>query len=108
MSKSVAVTLAAEAVVLLLLLTTALDLYAHNRVEMLDGVNRWGYRGAVARHREPQEVRIVFVGGSRAFARGMPATHTTPAVLPALIVHTLDHPGASIPPIAFFKSSTSS
>ena len=57
--------LVAETFVLLALSALALDLYAHHRVETLGGVNVWGYRGAVARHKAPDEIRVALIGGTR-------------------------------------------
>ena len=42
---------AAEAVMVVMTVTVALDIYAHRRVENLGGVNVWGYRGPVAAER---------------------------------------------------------
>jgi hypothetical protein len=65
-----------EMVVLLALLTIAFDQYVHAQVEMKDGLNRWGYRGAVAKRRVYDETRIMMIGGSRAFEPGVPVEQT--------------------------------
>jgi hypothetical protein len=69
-SKRLLIALVAEAVLLAVLLTVALDQYAHAESEMVDGVNRWGYRGAVARQRTAAETRLVMAGGTGAFDPG--------------------------------------
>src|SRR5262249_30161444 len=53
-----------EAVLTALTVTVGLDIYAHRRVEEVGGVNVWGYRGAVAPQRQPNDIRIVVVGGT--------------------------------------------
>jgi hypothetical protein len=77
----VKIILGAQAVVLGLLLVVAADLYAHKRVEHLGGVNIWGYRGSTARARVPGDVRVVYVGGTRAFGYGVHAEGTIPYTL---------------------------
>jgi hypothetical protein len=74
--KTIRVILAAQAVVLSLLLLLAADLYAHKRVEMVGGVNIWGYRGAVAKQRAPGDARVLFLGGTRAYGYGAGADDT--------------------------------
>ena len=73
MRKGVVATLALQAVVLAGLVTIALDMYAHKRVETVGGVNIWGYRGPVMRQRAPNEIRIAVVGGELAFGWGVAA-----------------------------------
>lgn len=68
--------LAAEGVILSGLLLLAADLYAHKRVEMVGGVNIWGYRGAVVKRRVPGDRRVLFVGGTRAYGYGAAADDT--------------------------------
>jgi hypothetical protein len=70
------IVLGTQALVLFLLLLLAADLYAHKRVEMVGGVNIWGYRGAVVKARQPGDLRILFVGGTRAYGYGAPADGT--------------------------------
>lgn len=73
--------LAVQAVALALLMVIAADLYAHKRVELVGGVNIWGYRGAVARQRQSGDSRILFVGGTRAYGYGTTADGTIAAAL---------------------------
>ncbi len=68
--------LAVQAVILSLLLLLAADLYAHKRVEMVGGVNIWGYRGAVVKRRVPGDARVLFLGGTRAYGYGAGAADT--------------------------------
>ena len=70
------VILALQAVVLAVLLLLAADLYAHKRVEMVGGVNIWGYRGAVVKRRAPGDARVLFLGGTRAYGYGAGADDT--------------------------------
>src|SRR5713101_1461315 len=76
MPKGIAAALAVEVVVLGAIMTIALDMYAHKRVERVGGVNIWGYRGPVLRHRAPNEIRIAIVGGDAAFGWGVAASVT--------------------------------
>jgi hypothetical protein len=76
MTKQLVVTLAIEAVALACLLTLALDMRAHNRVERLGGVNIWGYRGPVMQQKAANEIRIATVGGDLAFGWGVAASET--------------------------------
>ena len=39
-------------------------------------MNRWGYRGEVAKRRVQGETRIMMIGGSRAFEPGVPVSQT--------------------------------
>ena len=91
--------LAIEAVVLGALLTVALDMYAHNRVEALGGVNIWGYRGAVMRVRQPNEIRIAVVGGGLAFGWGVAASETLAPTIRQLVSMETDKPGAMLRPV---------
>ena len=68
--------LAVQAVILAALLLLAVDLYAHKRVEMVGGVNIWGYRGAVVKRRAPREARVLLLGGIRAWGYGAAAQDT--------------------------------
>ncbi len=85
-----------QAVVMAGVVLTALDLFAHKKLELLAGLNAWGYRGAVARRRQPREIRIVIVGGTRAFAPGMPAQWTTATVLRQQVMLVTDRKGGEI------------
>jgi len=91
--------LAGEALAFALLATVAVDLGAHTRVETLGGLNIRGYRGPVAHQRQPNELRIVFVGGTRAFGWGEPASGTTAAAVRFELTRVLDVPGKPLMPI---------
>src|SRR5947207_9789871 len=91
--------LAAEAIVLAVVATVAADLAAHKRVETLGGLNIRGYRGPVAHQRQPNELRIVFAGGTRAFGWGEPASGTTVAAVRFELTRVLDRPGKPLMPI---------
>jgi hypothetical protein len=73
--------LVAEAIILVALLTVALDQYAHAQGETAGVLNRWGYRGAVARQRAHDETRLMMVGGTRAFQPNVPEPDTISARL---------------------------
>jgi hypothetical protein len=88
-----------EGATLAVLLVVALDLYAHRRVEMLAGLNIHGYRGAVAHQRQPNEIRIEVIGGTRAFGLGMPASWTPATVLGQEVRLAIDRPGAVLRPV---------
>jgi hypothetical protein len=75
-TRRLGVLVACEMVALLALLTIAFDQYVHAQVQMDDGLNRWGYRGAVAKRRVYDETRLMMVGGSRAFEPGVPVEQT--------------------------------
>jgi hypothetical protein len=90
--------LAVELIVIAGLLTLALDIYAHKRVEMVGGLNVWGYRGPVAHHRQPRESRVVIVGGTRAFGWGQPASALASEIR-RLIMLTTDRRGAELRPV---------
>jgi hypothetical protein len=77
----------------------ALDLLAHKRVEMVAGMNIWGYRGEVAHRKEPREIRFAVIGGTRAFGLGLPATWTTATVLRQEVRLATDHPGRPLRPV---------
>ena len=80
-------------------LTLAADVYAHKRTESVGGVNLWGYRGPVARQRQPDEIRIVFVGGTRTFGWGAAASETVPSTVRWLIMLQTDAPGSALRPV---------
>jgi hypothetical protein len=48
------------------------DVYLHQRVQNLAGVNVWGYRGPTVGRKKPGEIRAVVLGGSTAFGYGLP------------------------------------
>jgi hypothetical protein len=96
LSNRLRVALAVEAVLLLLVVMAAADLYAHKRTDMVAGRNIWGYRGAVAHQREPGDIRFAVVGGTRAFGPGMPATWTAATVLQQEVMLAIDRPGGVV------------
>ena len=91
--------LAGEALVLALLVTAAADLGAHKRVETLGGLNIRGYRGPVALARQPNELRVVFVGGTRAFGWGEPLSGTAVMAVRFELTRVLDRPNRPLQPI---------
>ena len=66
---------------------------------MLGGFNIRGYRGPVAHQRQPNDIRIVFAGGTRAFGWGEPVTATTVASVRFEIARVIDQPGAALRPL---------
>ena len=93
MSKGIAVALVLQTIVLAALLTLALDIYAHKRVEQLGGVNIWGYRGPVVKQKQPNEIRIGVLGGSLAFGWGVPPGQTVDANVRQFVALAVDRPG---------------
>ena len=91
--------LAIEAVVLLMCLTVVADLSAHHRVERVGGVNIWNYRGPVAHQKQPNEIRLAFVGGTRAFSWGVAASEALPPAVGFLVKLATDRPGELLRPI---------
>lgn len=91
--------LAGEALVLAVLALLAADLAAHRRVENLGGFNIRGYRGPIAHQRQPNELRIVVVGGTRAFGWGEPVSSTTAAGVRFELSRVLDVPNRPLLPI---------
>ena len=91
--------LAGEAVVFAVLATVAADLGAHRRVENVGGLNIHGYRGPVAHQRQPNELRVVFVGGTRAFGWGEPPSSTAVAGVQFELSRVLDRPNRPLQPI---------
>jgi hypothetical protein len=73
--------IAANGIVVLALGTLSLDLWMHRRVQEGGGVNKWGYRGPVAKHKQPDDVRVLVLGGSGTFGRGVLADETFAASL---------------------------
>jgi hypothetical protein len=90
--------LAAEALAIAGALTLALDLREHGRVAPLGGVNEWGYRGPVTRRRQPREIRVAIVGGTRAFGWGVPASALV-AEIRRVIMLTTDRAGEDVRPV---------
>jgi hypothetical protein len=87
-----------EVAAIAVVLTVALDMRAHARVETQGGVNVWGYRGPVAHQRQPNEIRVVVVGGTRAFGWGLPASALV-AEIRRVIMLTTDRRGAALRPV---------
>lgn len=79
MRKRLCVVIAIEGVIIAGLLIVALDQYAHAQTEMTTGLNTWGYRGDVVPARVPNETRLLFAGGTRAFEPGVPLNATIAA-----------------------------
>jgi hypothetical protein len=96
MTKALVVTLGLEAAALAVIGLLALDMRAHKRVELLGGVNVWGYRGAVANQKQANEIRIAVVGGDLAFGWGVAAAETLPMFIRRLVALDLDRAGSSI------------
>ncbi len=90
--------LAVEALAIACALTVALDLREHGRVAALGGVNEWGYRGPVARQRGHNEIRVVVVGGTRAFGWGLTASALAGEIR-RVVMLTTDRPGAELRPV---------
>jgi hypothetical protein len=87
------VAFAMQAIAVAALLTTALDVYAHKRVEQVGGVNMWGYRGPTARVKRPNEIRIGLIGGTMAFGWGVAAEETMITSVRRLVSLAFDRPG---------------
>ncbi|MEP7309678.1 MAG: hypothetical protein ABJA98_29575 [Acidobacteriota bacterium] len=88
--KAIIGTLVVQLLALASLLTLALDVRAHARVEQLGGVNVWGYRGPVMRTKRADEVRVAVVGGSLAFGWGVAASETVAPTIRQLLALVLD------------------
>jgi hypothetical protein len=80
-SRTVRAILCLEAIVLLGLGLVVADQLAHKRVQMLAGVNSWGYRGAIMPMQRGAEWRVAVVGGDRAFGWGVGPEEAMPAYL---------------------------
>jgi len=98
-TRRLVVVLVAEAIALLTLLVVGLDLYAHKQVEQLGGFNIWGYRGRVALQKQPNEIRLMLIGGTRAFSFGGPASGTTAALVRQFVMVATDRPGGELHPV---------
>ena len=85
--------------ILALLGVVALDLYAHKKLEQVGGVNMRGYRGPVAHAKGPREVRVVLIGGTRAFGWGMWASAATAPAIYTRMMLVIDRPGTEPPPL---------
>jgi hypothetical protein len=83
--KQIVAALGLEAVVLGVLLVVTLDQYAHKQVQLMGGLNSWGYRGTVAKQRVFDETRLVIVGGTQAFGFGVAVKESTTSYLRYMI-----------------------
>jgi hypothetical protein len=70
----------------------AVDVYLHGRYERSAGFNVWGYRGATVGKKQPNEYRIVVLGGSAAYGYGVNAEQAMPAVLEARLRASISSP----------------
>ena len=91
--KQIVAALGLEAVALGVLLVATLNQYAHKQVQMMGGLNSWGYRGTVAKQRVFDETRLVIVGGTQAFGFGVAVKESTTSYLRYMIESwvTFDH-----------------
>ena len=96
--RTAAAVAAVEAVLIAATAIIALDIYAHHRVEDVGGLNMWGYRGRVALRRQPNEVRVEVVGGTRAFGWGEPGSSLASQIR-RLMLLAIDRPGAPARPV---------
>ena len=94
--KALIVTLAAQGIVLALLLTVALDQYVHAKTDSIDGVNHRGYRGDVAFQHSGKEARLMMAGGARAFGAGVILRETTLMRLQAKLAQQGAYPAGPI------------
>ncbi len=94
--RAIVMAFAAQVLALVAIAIVALDLYAHKRVETIAGLNIWGYRGTVAHQKEPREIRLVVVGGTRAFGLGTSASWTTATVVRQEVMLATDRPGHAV------------
>ncbi len=96
MSKRIIAALLIEALAIAVLLTLALDMKAHSRIEQFGGVNIWGYRGRVMRRKAPNEIRIATAGGDLAFGWGVAASETLVSTVRQLVALDIDRPGGRL------------
>jgi hypothetical protein len=94
--RGMAIAFVLQALVLFAVAVVALDLYAHKRAEGLAGLNVWGYRGAVAHQKQSNEIRLVVIGGARAFGLGSAASWTVATVVRQQVMLAIDRPGRPI------------
>jgi hypothetical protein len=87
---------AGQALLLSLVACVALDIYAHKHAENVAGLNMRGYRGPVAHQKQPREIRLVVVGGTRAFGLGSSASWTIATVVRQEVMLATDRPGREI------------
>src|SRR5947207_15897741 len=63
----------------------ALDVMLHWRVQNVAAVNVWGYRGPTIGRKQPNETRVVVLGGSTAFGYGVQYDEAFPYYLEQLL-----------------------
>jgi len=68
-------------VVLLIAALLALDVFLHWRMRALSGINVWGFRGPTLSAKQPNETRVVMLGGSTVFGFGLRPDEAVPALL---------------------------
>ena len=94
--RGIAIAFVLQGLVLFAIAVVGLDLYAHKRVDTVAGLNIWGYRGAVAHQKQSNEIRLVVVGGARAFGLGSAASWTIATVVRQEVMLAIDRPGHAI------------
>jgi lysophospholipase L1-like esterase len=103
---------AATAIVGSLLLTVAalgaVDILLRGHYADSVGLNRWGYRGAVAGEKRPGERRVVVLGGSTAFGYGVPPGASVPAHLERMLRARRRDPPTSVVNLAYPKEGARS
>jgi hypothetical protein len=99
MTRWLGAALVVEALAIGAMLTMTADLIAHTHVEGQGGVNVWGYRGPVAHQRQPAEIRIAVVGGTRAFSWGGAASESLAAAVRWMVTLTTDRAGEQLRPV---------
>jgi hypothetical protein len=99
MTRSLAIAMALQALLAVVLGLVVLDMRAHNRVEELGGVNVWGYRGIELGRKRPHDVRIAVFGGDLAFGWGVRPTETLAPYAGRLVSVELNRPGRPSRPV---------
>jgi hypothetical protein len=93
MTKVLILVFALQAALVAGIVLLALDMRSHKHVEMLGGVNVWGYRGPVMNQKRENEIRIAVVGGDLAFGWGVASAETLPMFVRRLVTLQLDRSG---------------
>jgi hypothetical protein len=99
MTRSLAIAMAIQALLAVVVGLVVLDMRAHNRVEELGGVNVWGYRGTELGRKRPHDVRIAVFGGDLAFGWGVKPTETLAHYAGRLVSIVLNQPGRRSRPV---------
>jgi hypothetical protein len=99
MTRTLAIAIAAQALLAAVVGLVVLDMRAHNRVEELGGVNVWGYRGTELGRKRAHEVRIAVFGGDLAFGWGVRPTETLAHYAGRLVSVELNRPGRPSRPV---------